>query len=119
MSERRDPRLLLVLEGDPRPGAELPQAGMLVIGSSAERAGFVVQGDGVADVHCALGRTKGGGWAVKDLGSAGGTRVNGQIVESARIGAGDAITIGSRKLRIVDPARPDAAPSSKPRASET
>jgi serine/threonine protein kinase len=119
VSERREPRLLLVLEGDTRPGAELPQAGMLVIGSSTERAAFVVQGEGVADVHCALGRTKGGGFAVKDLGSAGGTRVNGQVVESARVGAGDAITIGSRRLRIVDPARPDAAPSPRARSGET
>jgi serine/threonine protein kinase len=119
LSERRDIRLVLVLEGDPRPGAELPQSGMLVIGSAKERAGFIVSGDGVADVHCALGRTKGGGWAVKDLGSARGTRVNGQSIDSARIAAGDTITIGSRTLRVVDPARPEAGPSSRPRASET
>jgi tRNA A-37 threonylcarbamoyl transferase component Bud32 len=104
MSERRDPRLVLMLDGDPRPGAELPQSGMMTIGSSRERADFVVAGAGVADVHCAVGRAKGGGWAVKDLGSAQGTRVNGRAIESARVAAGDTISIGERTLRVVDPA---------------
>jgi pSer/pThr/pTyr-binding forkhead associated (FHA) protein/tRNA A-37 threonylcarbamoyl transferase component Bud32 len=104
MSERRDPRLVLVLDGDPRPGAELPQSGMMTIGSSRERADFVVPGAGVADVHCAIGRAKGGGWAVKDLGSAQGTRVNGRAIESARVATGDTISIGERTLRVVDPA---------------
>jgi hypothetical protein len=113
MSERRDPRLVLALDGDPRPGAELPQSGMLVIGSSKERAGFVVDGQGVADVHCAVGRTKGGGWAVKDLGSATGTRLNGNAVESARLSAGDEIAIGSRTLRVVDPAGPTPIPAAQ------
>jgi tRNA A-37 threonylcarbamoyl transferase component Bud32 len=125
VSAARQPRLLLVLEGDARPGAELPRSGMLVIGSSRERAGFVVEGEGVADVHCAVGRTKGGGWAAKDLGSPQGTHVNGQAIDSVRLSAGDRISIGSRTLRVVDPAEPAsdpqpaaaAAPAAEPRAA--
>ena len=49
-------RLLLELEGGGRPPAELPRAGTLVLGSSKERAGFVIEGGGVGGVHAAIGR---------------------------------------------------------------
>ena len=105
-------RLLLVLAGDDRAGAELPRQGVLTIGSAANRAGFVVEGAGVDGVHCAIARAKGGGFALKDLGSSGGTFLNGSRVETSRLKAGDRIRIGARELSIVDPARtPPVAPA--------
>ncbi len=102
-------RLLLVLVGDDRAGAELPRQGVLTVGSSRDRAGFLVEGDQVADVHCAIARAKGGGWALKDLGSAAGTLVNGKRVEVARLSAGDRIHVGSRELRVLAPVGADAS----------
>ena len=84
--------------------AELPRQGKLIVGSSDERASVVVEGQGVADVHCAIGRLKSGGWALKDLGSDFGTLVNGKRVESARLANGDEILIGSQRLRIANAA---------------
>jgi protein kinase-like protein/FHA domain-containing protein len=97
---------------------ELPRAGVLTIGSSRERADLALEGAGVADVHCAIGRIKGGGWALKDLGSEQGTLVNGARVQSKRLELGDRIVLGSRELRVVDanapapPAPPPTPPSS-------
>ena len=84
-----------------RPPAELPRKGKLIVGSSQERADFVVAGQGIAEVHCAIGRLKTGGWALKDLGSDFGTLLNGERIETARLETGDELLIGSRKLRIV------------------
>lgn len=107
MTPAPEERLLLVLAGDDRAGAELPRQGVLTIGSAKGRAGFHVEGAGVDGVHCAIARAKGGGFALKDLGSAGGTRLNGARVEVARLSAGDRIQIGDRELTVVDPARAD------------
>ncbi|MEW6073485.1 MAG: FHA domain-containing serine/threonine-protein kinase, partial [Planctomycetota bacterium] len=98
--------LRLVLLGEEGLWAELPMSETLVVGSAAERAGFVVRGQGVDPAHCAIGRTKGGGWAIKDLGSQYGTIVNGERVSTARLWTGDLIVLGSRRLRIVDPELP-------------
>jgi len=103
-------RLLLELEDGGRPPAELPRAGTLVLGSSKERAGFALEAAGVADLHAAIGRAKGGGWAIRDLGSVAGTKVNGRRIQAARLRAGDRIEIGAARLRVVDPANPSAAP---------
>lgn len=108
MTTAPEDRLLLVLVGDARAGAELPRQGVLTIGSSKSRAGFHVEGEGIDGVHCAIARAKGGGFALKDLGSSGGTLLNGARVEVARLSAGDLIRIGARELTIVDPARADA-----------
>ncbi|MDP6540375.1 MAG: FHA domain-containing protein, partial [Planctomycetota bacterium] len=109
MSDASEQRLLLCVTGDERPPAELPRSGRLVIGSSAQKADLVLTGQGVAEVHCALGRARNGGWALKDLGSEYGTIVNGQRVSQKRLSAGDVITLGSRRLEIVDPARDESA----------
>src|SRR5262249_49129327 len=101
MSEER---LLLVVVGEDRAGAELPRQGVLTIGSSKERAGFCVEGPGIEGLHCAIGRTKGGGFALKDLGSSSGTRLNGKRVETARVKAGDRIHVGGKELRVLAPA---------------
>ncbi|MEE2940470.1 MAG: FHA domain-containing serine/threonine-protein kinase, partial [Planctomycetota bacterium] len=131
MSAPPDSALFLTLldgSGEPDaalPPAELPRKGKLIVGSSTERADFVVKGQGIADVHCAIGRLKSGGWALKDLGSDFGTLLNGERIETARLEPGDELLIGSRKLRIVadagddrsaeDPA--DAQPKTPPRAA--
>jgi len=112
-------RLLIEVVGSGRTGAELPKAGTLVVGSDAKRAGFVVGGPGVADVHCAIGRAKAGGWAVKDLGALSGTILNGTRVSAARLKAGDELRLGDVVLRVVDPAQTVAsvaspAPAAKP-----
>jgi len=94
--------------GENAPPYRLPATGMLVIGASNERAGLVISGQGVDDAHCAIGAVKGGGYAVKDLGSREGTIVNGKRVASARLAAGDTLLLGSKSLRVVDPAQPPA-----------
>ncbi len=107
-------RLALEILGEARAPAELPRQGRLVIGSSKERADLVVEGAGVEAVHCAIGRLKEGGWALKDLGSDAGSHVNGERVSSVRLQAGDVIELGARRLRVFDPLaeRPSPAPSS-------
>jgi len=96
-------RLSIEVLGEGGRTAELPERGRLVIGSDSGRADLVVAGQGVEGVHCAVGRLKGGGWALRDLGSRFGTFVNGERVESARLAAGDQLVIGSKRLAIVDP----------------
>jgi hypothetical protein len=115
-------RLALEILGETRAPAELPRQGRLVIGSSKERADLVVEGAQIDAIHCAIGRLKEGGWALKDLGSDGGTFVNGERVSSARLQAGDVIEIGARRLRVFDPLRvPEPPPppeEPRPRAEE-
>lgn len=94
-------RLLIQVLGDTAAPAELPRSGMLAIGSSPTRAGFVLTNQGVAEVHCAIGLTKSGDYAVKDLGSEYGTLVNGTRITQARLQKGDEITIGSVRLTVV------------------
>ena len=114
MSEAKDRQLSLEIVGDPRAPIELPRQGAMTLGSSRERADVLLEGQGVADVHCAIGRAKGGGWGLKDLGSEHGTIVNGERVQAHKLEAGDLVLVGSRRLRVVDPAT-KAAPA--PRAT--
>jgi len=99
-------RLLLQIVGSDAAPVELPRSGVLSIGCSKQRADLVVEGQGVADVHCAIGKVKGGGWALKDLGSEYGTIVNGAPVQSVRLADGDEIVLGSRRLRVTGDAAP-------------
>jgi len=94
-----EPRLLLELVGEGGRSVELPQTGTLVLGSSA-LAGFRLEGAGVDESHCAIGRTAGGEWAVKDLGSKHGTLLNGQRVGAAKLKLGDQLVIGARRLEV-------------------
>ncbi len=103
-----EPRWILELLGGDARMVELPLAGTLVLGCSRERAGFVVEGQGVDETHCAIGRTKEGDWAVKDLGSKNGTLLNGQRVAAARLKLGDQLVLGARRLEVRD-ARAEAA----------
>ena len=95
-------RLLLEVKGGGTAPAEIPRSGMLAIGSDPDRAGFVLTGQGVDDVHCAIGRTKDGTFAIKDLGSEYGTFLNGEKIAQARLSVGDEILLGSVRLLVVD-----------------
>jgi serine/threonine protein kinase len=105
-------RLSIEVVGGHSAPAQLPSSGRLSLGSG-KSAGYPVDGQGVADVHCTIGRIKGGGWALKDLGSDFGTFVNGKKVDSCRLQEGDTILMGSTRLRIFDPlhASDEAAPA--------
>ena len=122
MNERSG--LWLEVQGEGAQKVELPLDKTLVVGSSSARAGFLVQGEGVADAHCAIGRTKEGDFAIKDLGSRAGTLLNDQRVTSARLKPGDKIVIGSRALelrtapRANGGAKPPARAAAAPKASE-
>ncbi|MBM3988458.1 MAG: FHA domain-containing protein [Planctomycetes bacterium] len=96
-------RLALELIGDARAPIELPRQGAMTLGSSATRADVALAGQGVAEVHCAIGRAKSGGWAIKDLGSDFGTFVNGERVTQHKLEPGDLVVLGSRRLRVIDP----------------
>jgi serine/threonine-protein kinase len=96
-------RLSIELDGGGR-RVELPRAGVLTLGSG--RADVVLRGEGVGEAHCVIGRVRGGGWAIKDLGSSGGTRVDGARVESAKLEAGQVLELGSVRLRVVDASAP-------------
>ncbi|MBL8801712.1 MAG: protein kinase [Planctomycetes bacterium] len=114
----REKRLLLELANDSRPPVELPRSGVLSIGADRERVDFAIEGQGVAPVHCAIGRVKGGGWALKDLGSEYGVIVNGERVASRKLEVGDLILLGSRRVRVIDGDAPPPQPtSSAPAAS--
>ncbi|MFT7677276.1 MAG: serine/threonine protein kinase [Planctomycetota bacterium] len=128
-------RLLLRIQGDGRAPTELPGTGRLVIGSDAERVDLVLEGQGVDKVHCAIGRVKNGGWALKDLGSEFGTMLNGKNVEAGRISLGDEIVLGARRLEVVEAGastsndkprlqsqsqrKPEPKPKPKPKAKPT
>jgi len=99
---------LEVVGGDA--SSPLPKEGRLIVGSDGARANLVLEGQGIAAVHCAIGRLKGGGWALKDLGSEYGTILNGERVGSGRLQHGDVITLGSRRLCVVDPEQEPAEP---------
>ncbi|NOT31704.1 MAG: protein kinase, partial [Planctomycetes bacterium] len=114
-----EPRWILELLGEDSRSIELPLTGSLVLGSSRERAGFVLEGQGVDEAHCAIGRTKEGDWAVKDLGSRYGTMLNGTRVAAARLKLGDQLVLGSRRLevrpvQVAAPAVGSARPSDVP-----
>lgn len=110
-------RLVVQLHGDSRAPAELPRKGRMTVGSDPERVDYVVNGQGVDAVHCAIGRLKGGGWALQDLGSKFGTLLNGKPVQAKRLKAGDEILIGAVRLLVSDPEAAGAGPApSRPAA---
>ncbi len=119
--------LWLAQVGSTRAPVELPRAGVLTLGADANQADLAVEGADVAPVHCAIGRIKGAeGWALKDLGSSAGTRVNGHSVRSVPLKAGDAIQLGAARLVILDspsqaplqPPSPSPAPAPAPAPSK-
>ena len=108
---------LILQPQDGGPSTELPRQGRLLIGSDPERADYVLEGSGIEALHCAIGRLKGGGWAIKDLGSRYGTSVNGKPASAARLSVGDVLVLGSRRLIIQDPAGGSAPQTKAPQSS--
>jgi ABC transport system ATP-binding/permease protein len=78
----------------------LPDAG-LTIGRVPEND-VVLPGDGISRRHAEI-RRYGGGWAIADLGSKNGTRINGERLHEDRrlLRTGDAIGIGEHTLRFL------------------
>jgi len=77
---------------------DLPEAGG-VIGRSSE-VELQIDDASVSRRHCSLER-RGGGWWVIDLGSANGTRVNGELLKEPReLRHGDRLRVGSVDLRF-------------------
>lgn len=119
MSTRQDKHWRLIEQGGQGLAVDLPSKGTLILGSSPERAGFVLAGQGVEAAHCAIGCVKSGGWAVKDLGSQFGTFVNGTKVQSKRLKLGDTLVLGSVRLEIQEATQQaPQAPSPKPQAPQ-
>jgi len=98
-------RLVIEVTGEGRE-ITLPENGQLVIGSDSQRADLALDDQGIAAVHCTIGRIRGGGWALKDLGSDYGSIVNGRPVTTVRLMHGDVIVLGSQHLRVSDPSLP-------------
>ena len=93
-----------------------PERGSLTLGSApGDGQVLVLDQPGVDDAHCVIGRTKTGGWAIKDLGSHGGTRINGETVTGARLRPGDRIDLGTVSLEFVD----SSGPRPKPKAASS
>ena len=123
-SSSQEGRLVIQVQGEDRAPTELPRQGRLVIGSEQGRVDLWIQGQGVDKVHCAIGRVKGGGWALQDLGSEFGSLLNGEAVRAKRVRSGDEILLGAVRLRVFDPsqaATSQSAPlatSQKPKAKK-
>jgi len=108
------PSLIIEVTGEGRE-VTLPPSGQLVIGSDPERTDLTLDDQGIAPVHCTVGRIRGGGWALKDLGSDYGSLVNGRPATTVRLMHGDVIVIGSKHLRIKDPSLPAEPEPSEPK----
>ncbi|MDP6387181.1 MAG: serine/threonine-protein kinase, partial [Planctomycetota bacterium] len=116
--------LIIEVTGEGRE-VTLPANGQLVIGSDPERSDLTLDDQGIAPVHCTVGRIRGGGWALKDLGSDYGSLVNGRPATTVRLIHGDVIVLGSIHLRVKDPNLPtepvpaDPAPQGDIQLSQT
>lgn len=89
-------------------GRTVPLEGVCSIGRSSASA-LVLDGDeAVSRNHAVISRMDSGGYWLLDMGSSNGTLLNGMLlVQPARLGNGDTITIGSRSMvfRVEQPVR--------------
>jgi len=84
-------------------GLEVPiDHDRFVIGRGVD-ADLAVAEPTISRLHAALER-EGGGFALQDLGSTNGTRVNGRRETQARLRDGDEIELGRLQLRLRAPA---------------
>lgn len=81
----------IVSLGDRRYVLEGPRA---VIGRSRE-SDCVLDDRNISRRHAELRRNSGGDWAISDLGSTNGVKVNGRKVDSARLSPGDEVVLGT------------------------
>jgi hypothetical protein len=63
-------------------------------------ADCVLRDPNVSRHHAELRRSPRGEWSIADLGSTNGVKVNGRRVGSARLGAGDKVTLGTTTFRF-------------------
>ncbi len=82
-------------------GTKLPLRGPLTIGSAGD-ADLKLELPGVDSYHCAIRPLKGGGFGIKDLGSEGGTFVDGRRIQALRLRPGASIQIGGAELVFQD-----------------
>ncbi|HHI79119.1 MAG TPA: FHA domain-containing protein [Planctomycetes bacterium] len=93
-------------------GKRVPLQGPLTIGS-AEDADLRLPGYDLADYHCAVRPLKGGGFGLKDLGSEGGTLVDGKRIQALRLRPGAKIRLGKALLRFEDATASPSAPGTQ------
>ena len=60
--------------------------------------------------HCVVERAEGTQYLLRDLGSQNGTRLNGHLVERAKVNQGDEIRVGQARLWFGQAPPPDAVP---------
>src|SRR5262249_20103794 len=65
--------------------------------------------EGVNPLHCAILHGPGGFW-LRDLGSVGGTRVNGEGAAARALRQGDEVEVGPFRFRVELPAGAEAGP---------
>lgn len=78
-------------------------------------AHLVLDEEGIARIHAVIEVAPGGALSIIDMGSAGGTVVNGKKVSRSPLEPGDVVTIGPLRL-VVDVGEPDAAAATAPAA---
>ncbi len=66
----------------------------------AKDADCVLRDPNVSRHHAELRRSSGGDWTISDLGSTNGVKVNDRRVGSARLSAGDVVTLGTTTFRF-------------------
>ncbi|RME71024.1 MAG: FHA domain-containing protein, partial [Planctomycetota bacterium] len=98
---------------------EIPDGGQVKIGSS-RGCDIAIKDRTIAMRHATIA-FENGIWQVRDLGSRGGTQVNGKKLaakKAAKIESGDTITLGECEVRFTIPgAAPAAAPAPAPAAA--
>jgi pSer/pThr/pTyr-binding forkhead associated (FHA) protein len=72
---------------------------ILLVGRSAE-CDVQIEDESVADLHCVVVNTEGQLLLLRDLGSANGTRVNGQCVRRGALLPNDELAIGRFRFRV-------------------
>ncbi|MEZ5989682.1 MAG: FHA domain-containing serine/threonine-protein kinase [Planctomycetota bacterium] len=85
---------LLLPDGSPY---RLPDKGSTTIGSGHD-VELRLTGADLSERHCVIRPLKDGGFGLKDLGSEGGTFVNGRPVRAVRLEHADRITVGKLEL---------------------
>lgn len=115
------PIVVRVFRGDELLRTEPFSRDIIKIGRLAS-AHLVLDEEGIARIHAVIEVAPGGALSIIDMGSAGGTVVNGKKVSRATVEFGDVITIGSLRLVVANgepsatdiPAPVQAAPAPAP-----
>ncbi len=112
---RATPREELVITEGKTTGRRLALTGELVIGRAVSGEGQLSEDPELSRRHARVAREPDGQLVIEDLGSANGTFVNGQRVETRqRLKLGDAVRIGSTTMQVTEPGRPPVASSPAP-----